>query len=120
MDRRRRRRGTAVRRAKQNVRGQRRQGGQGVVTAVVDADYAGCDETIRSTSGGALKLGHHCVRSWNAKQQVAALPTGEAELYGVVEGAGVLIGAISMMRDLVLSVKGVLQADSYAAKGKAP
>ena len=64
-----------------------------------------------------MKLGHHCVRSWNAKQQVVALPTGEAELYGVVKGAGLLIGAISMMRDLVLSVEGVLRADSSAGKG---
>ena len=60
-----------------------RQKEQGVVTAVVDAYYAECDETRQSTRGGALKLDCHCFKSGGVTQQVAALPTGEAKLYGV-------------------------------------
>ena len=64
-----------------------------------------------------MELGRHCVKSRSATQQVAALPTEGAELRGVAEGAGVLIGAISMMRDLGISANGVLCANSSAAKG---
>ena len=46
-----------------------------------------------------------------------ALSTGEAELYGVVKGAGALMGAVSLARDLGLDVRGVLHTDSSAAKG---
>ena len=61
----------------------KRQKGQSVVTAVADADYGVCDGTRRSTSGGALKIGQHCVKSRSVTQAVVALFTGEAELYGV-------------------------------------
>ena len=87
------------------------------MTAVADADYGGCDETRRSTSGGVLMIGHHCVKSWSVTQAVVALSTGEAELYGVVKGAGVLMGAVSLARDLGLNMRGVLHTDSSAAKG---
>ena len=95
----------------------KRQKEQIVVTAVVDADYGGCVETRRSTSGGVLKIGHHCVKSWSVTQAAVALSTGEAELYGVVKGAGVLMGAVSLARDLGLDMRGVLHTDSSAAKG---
>ena len=39
------------------------QKGKGIVTAVADAYYAGREETRRSTSGDALKLGRDCVKS---------------------------------------------------------
>ena len=49
-----------------------------------------------------------------------ALSTGEAELYGAVKGAGVLMGAVSLVRDLGLNMRGVLHTDSSSAKGIAP
>ena len=83
----------------------------------MDAEYGGRDDSRRSTSGGALKLGRHIVKSRVVTQQVVALSAGGAAPYGVVEDAGVLIGAISMMHDFGLSVEGVLRAVSSAAKG---
>eukprot|EP00972_Heterocapsa_arctica_P056547 8346871-Heterocapsa_arctica.AAC.1 len=52
-------------------------------TAIVDTDYAGCLETRKSTSGGVLMHGCHCIRSWSTTQSVIALSSGEAELYGI-------------------------------------
>eukprot|EP00972_Heterocapsa_arctica_P103210 15210078-Heterocapsa_arctica.AAC.1 len=57
------------------------------ITAIVDTDYAGCLETRKSTSGGVLMHGSHCIRSWSTTQSVIALSSGEAELYGIVKGA---------------------------------
>ena len=62
----------------------------------VDTDHAGCLKTRKSTNGGALMIGKHCIRSWSTTQSVIALSSGEAEYYGVVKGASVLLGAIAM------------------------
>ena len=98
----------------------KRQKEQSVVTAVADADDGGCGEARGSASGGVLRIGHHRVKSRSATQAVVALSTGEAELYGVVKGAGALMGAVSLARDLGLNMRGVLRTDSSAAKGIAP
>ena len=45
----------------------------------VDTDHAGCLKTRKSTNGGALTLGNHCIRSWSTTQSVIALSSGEAE-----------------------------------------
>ena len=31
----------------------------------VDSDHAGCLKTRKSTNGGALMLGSHCIKSWS-------------------------------------------------------
>ncbi|GJT68659.1 uncharacterized mitochondrial protein-like protein [Tanacetum coccineum] len=47
--------------------------------AFADADYAGCHDTRRSTSGSAQFLGHRLV-SWSSKKQKStAISTTEAE-----------------------------------------
>eukprot|EP00972_Heterocapsa_arctica_P098882 14591264-Heterocapsa_arctica.AAC.1 len=50
------------------------------IIAIVDTDFAGCLETRKSTSGGVLMHGSHCVRIWSRTQSVIALSSGEAEL----------------------------------------
>ena len=67
-----------------------------------------------------MKFGRGCAESWSATQAIVALSTGEAEPYGVVTGAGVLTGAVSLARDLALDVRAVPRANSSAAKGIAP
>nr|GEX99450.1 hypothetical protein [Tanacetum cinerariifolium] len=46
---------------------------------VLDADYAGCKDTFRSTSGGAQFLGEKMVSWFSKKQDCTALSTAEAE-----------------------------------------
>nr|GEV18285.1 retrovirus-related Pol polyprotein from transposon TNT 1-94 [Tanacetum cinerariifolium] len=49
------------------------------LTGFSDADYAGCKDTFKSTSGGAQFLGEKMV-SWSSKKQdCTALSTAEAE-----------------------------------------
>ncbi|GJR90164.1 hypothetical protein Tco_0214175 [Tanacetum coccineum] len=49
------------------------------ISCFADADYAGCHDTRRSTSGSAQFLGHRLV-SWSSKKQKStAISTTEAE-----------------------------------------
>ena len=41
------------------------QGKVDVVDAWTDTDYAGCHESRKSTSGGAIMLGKHLIKSWS-------------------------------------------------------
>eukprot|EP00972_Heterocapsa_arctica_P022987 3381419-Heterocapsa_arctica.AAC.1 len=70
------------------------------ITSIVDTDFAGCLETQKSTSGGALMHGSHCVRTWSTTQSVITLSSGEAELYGIVKGASAALGFQSIANDL--------------------
>ncbi|GKE90917.1 hypothetical protein Tco_1572012 [Tanacetum coccineum] len=49
------------------------------LTGFSDADYAGCKDTFKSTSGGAQFLGEKLVRWSSKKQDCTALSTMEAE-----------------------------------------
>ena len=55
--------------------------------AYTDSDWAGCRSTCRSTSGGALKLGQHCLKTWSSTQATVALSSAEAELCALTKGA---------------------------------
>ena len=60
-----------------------------ILTLWVDTDYAGCTKTRKSTSGGVVLLGSHHLKGWSVTQSVVALSSGEAEYYGIVQGASV-------------------------------
>jgi hypothetical protein len=51
-----------------------------------DSDSAGCQKTRKSSSGGVVMLGKHCIKSWCSTQGAVALSSAEAEHYSVVEG----------------------------------
>ena len=57
-----------------------------IVRIPVDSDWAGSDERY-STHAGLEFHGGHLVDSWVASDQVRGLSSGEAELYGIVDGA---------------------------------
>ncbi len=90
---------------------------QTFLDARVDTDHAGCVKTRKSSNGGALTFGKHCLKTWSTTQSVVALSSGEAEYYGVVKGGSVLLGAVSMARDLGVELKARIHTDSSAAKG---
>ena len=48
--------------------------------AYSDTDFAGCRRTRRSTSGGAIMRGNHCVKTYSSTQSTIALSSAEAEL----------------------------------------
>ena len=59
---------------------------QSAVDVYVDADWAGCKRSSRSTSGGALMVGWHPVKTWSSTQATVALSSGESELYALTKG----------------------------------
>ena len=82
-----------------------------------DTDFAGCKETRKSTNGGAIMLGGHCVKTWSSTQAKIALSSGEAEYSGIVKAISEGMGIQSMMKDLGYDLKLVVNTDSTAAIG---
>ena len=52
---------------------------QGHLKVYSDSNWAGCIATRKSTQGGAILFGQHCVKTWSSTQGVIALSSGEAE-----------------------------------------
>ena len=62
-------------------------------------------------------FGLRAIKTWSSTQSVIALSSGESEYYGIVKGASVLLGALSIARDFGVTLNGRLSMDSSAAKG---
>ena len=83
----------------------------------VDTDFAGCQTTRRSTSGGVALRGSHLVKHWSSTQKAVTLSSAEAELCGIVKGCTEALGIQSLGRDLGVSAKVRVHTDSAAAAG---
>jgi hypothetical protein len=83
-----------------------------------DSDWAGCRRTRKSTSGGLVLLGEHCIKTWSSTQAPIALSSAEAEYYSMVEGAARAVGIRSMLAELGIGIQGPIQlhSDSSAAR----
>ena len=82
-----------------------------------DSDWAGCRRSRKSTSGGAIMCGSHCLKAWSKTQALIAKSSGEAELYAVVRGAAEALGMATLAKDLGRKVGIQLHVDALAAKG---
>jgi len=82
-----------------------------------DTDWAGCPRTRKSTSGGCVMLGTHCLKSWSSTQPSVSLSSGEAEFYGLVKASGVGLGFQALMRDVGRTLPCRVWTDSSAAMG---
>ena len=85
------------------------------VDVYVDSDWAGCHTTCRSTSGGAVTLGSHCIKSWSTTQATVAMSSAEAELFSLTKGAAQSLGILSMALDFGYSLNAVVHSDASAA-----
>ena len=81
-----------------------------------DTDFAGCRRTRKSTSGGVIMFGDHCLKTYSQTQETIALSSGESELYGIVKAATMGLGIKGLMRDLGVEVEIEINTDSSAAK----
>ena len=86
----------------------------------VDADWAGCERTRRSTSGGGVWL-HGClVASWSRVQQTVACSSAESEYYSMCTGSAEGLFAAALAEEIGLEHAGVdLNTDASAAKAMA-
>jgi len=82
----------------------------------VDSDWAGCTRTRKSTSGGMVVLGSHCVKTWSSTQSTIALSSGEAEFYALIEGASRSLGIQSLMDDMGFEANITLKSDSSSGR----
>ena len=87
------------------------------ITIHVDANWAGCRRTRKSTSGGTARWGAHTIKTWSKTQGLIARSSGESELYGAVRGACEGLGLQSLMKDFGTTVDVKMLIDANAAKG---
>ena len=86
------------------------------LTVFTDSDWAGCEETRKSSSAGVLMLEGHTMKANTRKQKVIAKSSAEAELYTAALGASEAKDVESMMSDLGVAVKPVLNIAAKATE----
>ena len=86
-----------------------------IAAAFSDSDWAGCRRTARSTSGGVLMIGSHCIRTYSVTQKVVTLSSAEAELMAMVKATTEAIGLSQLAQTWGLSLKASVFVDSSAA-----
>ena len=82
-----------------------------------DSDWAGDRITRKSTTGGAMMIGSHSIKTWSKDQSVVALSSGEAELYAANSGAAQALGMKSFAADIGVKLEIDLLIDAKAAMG---
>ena len=82
-----------------------------------DADWAGCEESGKSTTGGCIILGTHLIKGWSKTQSLIALSSAESESYVILKASAETFGVLSMLKDLGYILKGEVWGDASVALG---
>ena len=61
-----------------------------------DSDWAGCNVSGKSTSGGIIMRGSHLIKSWSGTQDAVTLSSEEAELFALGKLAMEMLGIRAM------------------------
>ena len=88
-----------------------------VLRTYSDADWAGCKDTRKSTTGGCITNGGHTLKGWSKTQSVVAASSGGGELYATLRAAAETLGMLSLMKDVGWQVTGEIWGDASAALG---
>ena len=83
----------------------------------IDIDFAGCNESRRSTSGCIMCLNGSNIKHWSKKQTTIALSSGEAELHVIAAGIAYGLGIQSLARDLGFTMSIRIHSNAIAALG---
>ena len=75
-----------------------------VLNLYSDSDWASCQSTRRSRSGGTVQLNGRTVAHWCRHQDTVSLSSGEAELRGIAKAGETSLGIQSVARDLGLDM----------------
>ena len=62
-------------------------------------------------------VGNHIIKTWSSTQPSVSLSSAEAEFYGVVKAAGLVLGQQSIFKDLGIVLPVRVWTDSSAAMG---
>ena len=87
------------------------------IDAYTDSDWAGCKGSRRSTSGGVLMHGEHCIKSWATTQATIALSSAEAELYALLRGTTQTLGFVAIARDFGRELQATIKTAAQATLG---
>jgi hypothetical protein len=87
-----------------------------IVNITVDADWAGCLKTRKSTSGVVSRFGNHLISGKSNLQSTIALSSGESEFYAISKGAALGLFLRVLLGDWGLTAKVQIATDSSAAK----
>ena len=90
---------------------------QSAVTTYSDADWVGYRENRKSTTGGCIKIGKHCVKGWSKPHALIALSSGESEFYVSVKAAAETFGTLAILKDIGWHLNGEVWEDANAALG---
>ena len=81
-----------------------------------DANWGLCRRTRKSTSGGAVKLGSHTLKTWSKTQSIVAKSSGESEMYAIVKASTETLGLVTLFADLGMEIGARIHVDASAAK----
>ena len=87
------------------------------LTVFVDANWAGCIHTRKSTVGGSIQWQGQFVKAWSKTMDIIALSSGESELSAVVRGTTEALGIKAALRDFGREVTIDVRSDATAAIG---
>ena len=87
------------------------------IRVYVDADFAGCRKSRRSTCGGCILWGSSMVKSWSKTLSTLALSSGESELAGMAKGAAEGLGLQAVLKDFNVDCDVEVHSDATAAIG---
>ena len=83
-----------------------------------DANWAGCRESRKSSSGGTIAIGGHLIRAYSKTQSVIAKSSAESELYAVVRASAEGLGILTLYSDFgQKGMKASVGMDASAAIG---
>ena len=95
------------------------QNSDGEITCFVDSDWAGCRETRKSTSGGALFIGGTLVGAWSKTQSIVAQSSAEAEFYSIHRGLVESLFVQSLAAEMGMALPIFVYSDSSAGRAMA-
>ena len=87
------------------------------VDAFSDANWAGCRRARKSTSGGAIMVGTHLIKTYSKTQATIAKSSAESELYGIVRATCECLGLLTLLDDFGCDFTARLHMDATAAQG---
>ena len=82
-----------------------------------DANWGLCRRTRKSTSGGAIKLGKHTLKTWSKTQAIIAKSSGESELFAIVKASIEALGLITLFEDLKITMMARIHVDILERQG---
>merc|ERR1711884_428722 len=88
---------------------------EGKLVVFVDANWAGCLYTRKSTLGGLVLWDGMVLKSWSKTMPIIALSSAESELGAVVKGASEGLGTQAVLADFRRSVSIEVKSDATAA-----